>query len=184
MIVFVVAGIVFVIRKAPGDRVEVGAAGVIAVTSVIVAFLLAGKDKRAPAGIVGFAGIAVWTLVFYTSFWIATDTNKYSRDFAKTIVTIIPKSDLLVAYKKVSIINVQYFGKTIPVVKDPNELYKYYERGDWIICRSNYLDELNGHEQLHEVCSQDKPSEKKKSGPGVSLYHQTAPGLPRAGALE
>jgi 4-amino-4-deoxy-L-arabinose transferase-like glycosyltransferase len=175
---FVAAGIVFITRKAPGYRIEVAAAGVIAVASVIVALLLAGKDKRILAGIVGLAGIAVWTLVFYTAFWIATDTDKYSRDFAKSIAAIIPKSDRLVAYYQVSVKTVQYFGKVIPVIDDPNELYKHYESGDWILCDSNYIDELNSHLQLRKVYSKDNTNNEKKRGSGGVLFHKTAPVQP------
>lgn len=175
MIAFVAAGIVFVIRKAPADRVEVAAAGVIAVAAVIVASLLAGKDKRVPAGIVGLAGIAVWTLVFYTAFWIATDIDAPPRDFARTLATIIPKSDQLVTYKHVSMKTVQYFGKVIPVIDDPNELYKHYESGDWVLCDSEYLNELNSRLQLRKVYSKDKIIDEKKSGSSGVLFHKTAP---------
>jgi 4-amino-4-deoxy-L-arabinose transferase-like glycosyltransferase len=180
MLLFIAAGIVFVIIEAPRDTVATTAAGVIAVVAIIAAFLFAGKNKPVVSAIAGFAGIAVWAFVFYTTFWIATDIDAPPRDFARTLVTIIPKSDLLVAYKKVSIKTVQYFGRVIPEVNDVNELNKHYESGDWVLCDSDFLKELNSRLQMRQVYSKEKITDEKKTGSSGVLFHKTA--LVRPGA--
>ena len=181
VLLFIAAGIVFVILQAHDSIIETTAAGLIAIAAIIAAFLLAGKNKQAISTIAGFAGIAVWSFVFYTTFWIATDIDAPPRDFAKTLVTIIPKSDQLVAYKKVSIKTVQYYGKVIPEVNDTNELYKRYESGEWVLCDSEFLNELNIRLQMREVYSKDKKIDEKKSGSSGVLFHKTAPVTPGAG---
>ena len=180
-VLFIISGIVFAILKAPGLLIEVAAASVIAVAGLIGALLLVRKAKVNTACIAGLAGIAVWTTVFYTVFWVTIDVDRYSRDFAKTVAEIIPKTDQFVSYKHVSSRFVQYYGKTIPEVNDSNEVFKRYEEGDWIICSSQYLGEFDLNKQLRTVYSKNITEGEEKEDAGGTLFHKTAPVWPDGG---
>jgi 4-amino-4-deoxy-L-arabinose transferase-like glycosyltransferase len=175
VILFIVSGIIFVIIKAPSGIVVASAAGIISITGIIFALLLYGKNKPVMAVTAAFAGVAVWSAVFYTTFWVTIDVDRYSRDFAKTVAVIIPESGELVAYKHVSSRFVQYFGRTVVEINDPNEVYKHYEDGDWILCGSDYLEEFNSHKHLRTVYLRNIIEGEEKGDAGGAIFHKTAP---------
>ncbi len=146
------------------------------VISAVVSVLFAGGKNAAACG-VGFAGIAVWTMISYASFTVLLDINKGAREFALKIAAIVPQGDKLVAYKNASTRFVQYFGKVVPEIEDKSVLYNRYEQGDWIVATSGYLEDLAGDTRFREVYHKkiDKKGEEKEDT-GGALFHKSAPG--------
>lgn len=146
-------------------------ASVTIVTAAIVAALFAkGENGWGCAAV--FAGVLVWTMISYASFAAFMDGFKYSRDFSKKVAQIVPPTENVIAYKHISSNFVHYFGKTVPVVSDINELYNHYQSGDWIVATSDYIKELTQDNRFREVYHKDKPDQIDKFR---GLFHKSAP---------
>ncbi len=146
-------------------------ASVTIVTAAIVAALFA-KGENGWGCIAVFAGVLVWTMISYASFVAFMDGFKYSRDFSKKVAQIVPPTENIVAYKHISSNFVHYFGKTVPVVSDINELYDRYQSGDWIVATSGYIKELTWDNRFREVYHTDKSDQIDKYR---ALFHKSAP---------
>lgn len=125
--------------------------GIIMIAATFIVTILFVKGKPAAACCVIFSGITVWFMVSFAYFSTSLDENRFSRDFAKDIASIVPPSDKLIAYRGVSNKFVQYFGKVVPVIQDKSLLYERYEQGDWVVCTSAFLNELTQDNRLIEV---------------------------------
>jgi 4-amino-4-deoxy-L-arabinose transferase-like glycosyltransferase len=146
-------------------------ASVTIVTAAVVAALFA-KGKNGWGCMAVFAGVLVWTMISYASFAAFMDGFKYSRDFSKKVAQIVPPTENVIAYKHISSNFVHYFGKTVPVVSDANELYNRYQRGDWIVATSDYIKELTQDNRFREVYHKDNPDQIDKFR---ALFHKSAP---------
>jgi 4-amino-4-deoxy-L-arabinose transferase-like glycosyltransferase len=142
-------------------------ASVTIVTAAIIAALFAkGKNGWGCAAV--FTSVLVWSMISYASFAAFMDGFKYSRDFSKKVAQMVPPAENVIAYKRISSSFVHYFGKTVPVVSDVNELYNHYQNGDWIVATSGYLKELTRDNRFREVYHKDKPDRR-------ALFHKSAP---------
>jgi 4-amino-4-deoxy-L-arabinose transferase-like glycosyltransferase len=127
---------------------------IVAILITLIVAILFSKGKPTAACGVIFSGIVAWIMIFYAGFSTELDADRPARDFAMKIACIVPPSDKLVAYKGVSSIFVQYFGKVVPEIQDKSLLYERYEQGDWTVCVFDHLNELAQDGQLREVyCS-------------------------------
>jgi 4-amino-4-deoxy-L-arabinose transferase-like glycosyltransferase len=144
--------------------VTIVAAGIVAVLFV--------KRKNGWGCTAVFAGVLVWGMISYASFAPLMDVFKYPRDFARKVAQTIPPTANLLAYKSISGNFVYYFGKTVPVVSNANELYNCYQRGDWIVAESGRLKELTQDNRFREVYHKDDPGQ---GGKGRALFHKSAP---------
>lgn len=141
------------------------------VTAAIVAALFAkGKNGWGCAAV--FAGVLVWSMISYASFASLVDGFRYSRDFSKKVAQIVPPGENVIAYKKISSNFVHYFGKTVPVVSDVNELYDRYQSGDWVVATLDGIKELTQDNSFREVYHKDKPDQ---IGEFRALFHKSAP---------
>ncbi|MFZ0034024.1 MAG: glycosyltransferase family 39 protein [Sedimentisphaerales bacterium] len=146
-------------------------ASVTIVTAAIIAALFA-KGKNGWGCTAVFAGVLVWIMISYASFAALMDGFKYSRDFSKKVAQIVPPTENVIAYKHISSCFVHYFGKTVPIVSDINELYNHYQNGDWIVTTSGYIKELTRDNRFREVYHKDKPDQIDKYR---ALFHKSAP---------
>lgn len=122
-----------------------------------------------------FAGVLVWVMISYAEFASVRDEFKYSRDFSKKASQIVPPTENLIAYKHISSGFVHYFGRTVPVISDANELYNRYQNGDWIAAASSRsLKELTQDNRLREVYHKAK-SASQKEDQDRALFHISAP---------
>jgi 4-amino-4-deoxy-L-arabinose transferase-like glycosyltransferase len=130
-------------------------------TTLIVAILFSRRKPAAACGVI-FSGIVAWIMIFYAGFSTVLDVDQGARDFAKKVASIIPPSDKLVAYKGVSSVFTQYFGKVVPEIQDKSLLYERYEQGDWVVCTLDHWDELAQDNRLREVYYRERA--KKEAG--------------------
>jgi 4-amino-4-deoxy-L-arabinose transferase-like glycosyltransferase len=142
----------------------------IATAAIVAALFAKGEDGWGCAAV--FAGVLVWSMISYASFAAFMDGFKYSRDFSKKVAQIVPPTENVIAYKRISSNFVHYFGKTVPVVSDINELYNHYQKGDWIVATSDYIKELTRDNRFREVYHKDKPDQIDKFR---ALFHKSAP---------
>jgi len=142
--------------------VDAVAISIVAILTTLIVAILFSKRKPAAACGVIFSGIVAWIMIFYAGFSTVLDADHPARDFAMKIACIVPPSDKLVAYKGVSSIFVQYFGKVVPGIQDKSLLYERYEQGDWVVCTFDHLDELAQDDRLREVYSSER--EKREAG--------------------
>jgi hypothetical protein len=146
-------------------------ASVTIVTAAVVAALFAkGENGWGCAAV--FASVLVWSMISYASFAAFMDGFKYSRDFSKKVAQIVPPTENVIAYKRISSNFVHYFGKTVPVVSDINELYNHYQSGGWIVATSDYIKELTRDNRFREVYHKDNPDQIDKFR---ALFHKSAP---------
>jgi 4-amino-4-deoxy-L-arabinose transferase-like glycosyltransferase len=145
-------------------------ASVTIVTAAVVAALFA-KGENGWGCTAIFAGVLVWTMISYASFAAFMDGFKYSRDFSKKVAQIVPPTENVIAYKRISSNFVHYFGKTVPVVSDINELYNHYQSGDWIVATSGYIKELTRDNRFRVVYHNNKADQIDKYR---ALFHKSA----------
>jgi 4-amino-4-deoxy-L-arabinose transferase-like glycosyltransferase len=146
-------------------------ASVTIVTAAVVAALFAkGENGWGCAAV--FASVLVWSMISYASFAAFMDGFKYSRDFSKKVAQIVLPTENVIAYKRISSNFVHYFGKTVPVVSDINELYNHYQSGGWIVATSDYIKELTRDNRFREVYHKDNPDQIDKFR---ALFHKSAP---------
>jgi hypothetical protein len=103
------------------------------------------------------------------------DYNRHSRDFSRRLAEIVPQSDRLVAYERVSMRSVHYFGRVIPVITDKSQLYAHYEDGDWVIATGDHLKKLIQDGRLRKVYYRDKAEHRRQQDTSGALFHKSAP---------
>jgi len=138
-----------------------------AITSVLFA-----KGKNSWGCTVVFAGVLVWNMISYASFASLVDGFRYSRDFSKEAAQIVPPAENVIAYKHVSSNFVHYFGKTVPIVSDVNEVYTHYQNGDWVVATSAHVIDLAMDSRFREVYHNNKMDQIDKYR---ALFHKSAP---------
>ena len=149
---------------------------IITIAASLFVILLFAKGKPPFACAAIFAGIVVWFMTanfYFSSFF---DVNRPSKDFAERVARIVPQSDNLVAYRGISSRFVQYFGKVVPTVGDSNALCEYYDRGDWIIAISPFLEELDRTGcTFRKIYRSKKFSDEGKEDSRGVLFHKSVP---------
>jgi 4-amino-4-deoxy-L-arabinose transferase-like glycosyltransferase len=98
--------------------------------------------RTAAACITVFLGVTVWFMVTYGIFEDSFDYNQNSVNFSNEVAKIVPADGKLIAYKEISKKSVYYVGRIIPVITERSLLDEHYEKGDWVIAISDYLEEL------------------------------------------
>jgi len=122
-----------------------------------------------------FLGIVVLFMVSYRSFTNLWDINRYSRIFATNSAKIVPPESSLIAYKNVSKRFVHYFGRVVPEVEDESLLYRHYEKGDWVVATSDYLNELLQDGGFRMVYYKEKAERQGNADTAGALFNKTAP---------
>ncbi|MDD5064049.1 MAG: glycosyltransferase family 39 protein [Phycisphaerae bacterium] len=146
------------------------ASATIVAAAIIAALFAKGKNGWGCTAV--FAGVLVVSMISYASFAASTDEFRYSRDFSKKVAQIVPPTENIVVYKHVSSNFVHYFGTTVPVVSDADELYNCYQRGYWIAAASGYMKELTQDNRFREVYRKENSGWREVSG---ALFHKSAP---------
>jgi len=137
---------------------------------VTVILLIRGKPGRAAVSV--FTGITVFILLSFYNFSAIADNDANSRDFARKIAGLVPASDKLVAYGRLTSKFVQYYGQVVPEIYDLPELKEYYNRGCWVLCLSNNTAGLKD-ENLSIIYSCERKDNNKSDTAGV-LFHNSA----------
>ncbi len=144
--------------------------GIITIAISLAVAILFSRGKPAAACGAIFGGIIIWVMICNAGFLAVLDVERGLRVFAKKVARIVPQSDKLVAYQHVSSKFVQYFGKVVPEIQDKSLLYERYEKGDWVFCTFDCLDELTQDDQLRKVYS-SKRAESKAGNIFGSVYY-------------
>jgi 4-amino-4-deoxy-L-arabinose transferase-like glycosyltransferase len=169
-----VAGCGYLIKTYPNMATEalvLGAVTIILTISVVVLFA-AGKHTVACSTL--FGGIVVLVMVGYVTFLIPLDYNRPSRDFSRKLAQIVPQSDNLIAYERVSNRTVHYFGRVIPEIMDIPLLYERYEQGDWVVAADEQLEKLQTDGRFRMVYYKEKADRRQEDVPGA-LFNKSAP---------
>lgn len=143
---------------------------IVTMAAVLVVAILFSKRKPAAACGAIVSGIIVWIMIFYAGFSTVLDVDRPARDFAIKVAQVVPPSDKLVAYQNISGIFVQYFGRVVPAIQDKLLLSERYEKGDWVVCDFDYLDELAQDNRLKEVYSSERAN-REIGNIFVKLYY-------------
>jgi 4-amino-4-deoxy-L-arabinose transferase-like glycosyltransferase len=122
-----------------------------------------------------FSSIVVWFMVTYGSFEGLFDRNQYSEDFLKKVAEIVPANGNLIAYKYTSKKSVHYLGRIIPVVTERSLLDEHYEKGDWVIATSDYLDELLRDVGFRIVYYKENAAYRGHARAPAALLHKAPP---------
>jgi 4-amino-4-deoxy-L-arabinose transferase-like glycosyltransferase len=168
VVVGIVIASVCIAKLSPVNLYEMS---ILATVTIVVAAVIAALFAKGENGwgcVAIFAGILVWTMISYVSFAGHVDGFQYSRDFSKKVAQMVPQGENVIAYKYISSSFVHYFGKTVPVVSDVNELYNRYQNGDWIVAISGHIKELTRDSRFREVYSEEKRGQCR------ALFHKTA----------
>jgi hypothetical protein len=83
----------------------------------------------------------------------------------------MPKTERLVAYKNISETFVHYFGRTVPKIKDIQELYQRYQQGDWVVATSGYVAELEKDSRFEQANYRPGQSDLQRDAAG-GLFHK------------
>jgi 4-amino-4-deoxy-L-arabinose transferase-like glycosyltransferase len=154
------------------SKVIIVAVIAIALTAAIA--VLFAKGRAAAACGTLFAGIIALVIISFAFFFNPLDSDKYPMYFSRRLAQIVPQADRLEAYKDISMRNVYYFGRVIPVIEDKSQLYEDYEKGDWVVAVGEHLKELTEDGRFRIVYYDKKAEvEKRKDVPG-GLFNKTA----------
>jgi len=152
---------------------EIIIALIILILTVAVVILFAKGRAAAACGML-FTGIIVLVIISFAFFFNPLDSDKYPMNFSRRLAQIVPAADRLEAYKDISMRNVYYFGRVIPVTADKSKLYDDYEQGDWVVAVGEDLKELHDDGRFRLVYYDEKEEvEKRKDVPG-GLFNKTA----------
>jgi 4-amino-4-deoxy-L-arabinose transferase-like glycosyltransferase len=138
---------------------------------LIVIIVLFTRQKPGWATISVFSGIAVFILLCFYNFSVAADVDADPRDFARRIAALVPDSDKLIAYRRVTAAFVQYYGQVVPEISDLAELKEHYDQGCWIVCLSDNTVGLR-NENLNIVYSCERKDKRRSDSAGV-LFHNS-----------
>lgn len=174
VIALAVAGGGYLIKTYPNMATEALVLSALTVILVITVVVLFAARKPAVACGTLFGGIVVLVMVGYVTFLNPLDYNRPSRDFSRKLAQIVPQSDNLIAYERVSNRTVHYFGKVIPEIMDMPKLYERYEQGDWVVVAGEQLEKLQMDGRLRMVYYEDKADRRKQDVHGA-LFHKSAP---------
>ncbi|HUW18128.1 MAG TPA: glycosyltransferase family 39 protein [Sedimentisphaerales bacterium] len=177
----VIAGTVYIAQKRRDILSESIVLGVPTIAIAAAVALLFAKRKPAAALGMVFAGIVAWVMISKACFATMLDVDRHSRDFARKVAQIVPQSDRLVAYRHVSSRFVQYFGKVVPEIQDRSELSRRYRQGDWVVCSSEYLEDLTQDKGLRRIYYRAPIAGEEKEDAGGVLFHRTAPVMENTG---
>jgi 4-amino-4-deoxy-L-arabinose transferase-like glycosyltransferase len=172
ILVGAIGGLIFIALAMPQLLGRSLVLGMLAIAATVIVLILFARARPAAASGALFTGIVVWIMVCFAGFSTVLDDDRYARDFARSVVRIVPPSDRLVAYGQISGRFVQYFGKVVPGIRDESILHDRYEQGDWVVCTYDYLKELTSNDRLRQVYHQEQHG---KEDTGGALFHKSAP---------
>jgi 4-amino-4-deoxy-L-arabinose transferase-like glycosyltransferase len=177
-IVTIVAGVVvltvYVAVIYRGFLAEAISIAIMAVVMAAAIAVLFAKGRAAAACGTLFAGIIALVIISYAFFFNPLDSDKYPMYFSRRLAQIVPAADRLDAYKDISMRNVYYFGRVIPVIADKSELYEDYEQGDWIVAVDEHLKELTDDSRFRMVYYDKKAEVEKRKDVAGGLFKKTA----------
>ena len=143
---------------------------IIILTGFCVAMIFLKKNNKIFACITMFVSITIFVIAFSLCFSSTVDNEKYTRDFARKIASIVPAPDRLVTYKNISSIFVQYYGQIVPEITDFSKLREHYNQGDWIVCLSGNVTGLKD-ENYNIIYACERKDKSKSDSTGV-LFHK------------
>lgn len=140
---------------------------------VVVVEVMFARGKVVPALGMLSVGLVIWVVTLYTGHAAVFNIDRYSRDFAGQISQIVPAGEKLVAYRAISSRFVHYFGQVVPIIEDKSQLQEYYDRGAWVVCTYDHLQELVPDKLFRRVYYKERPKDGKEDAGGV-LLHKSA----------
>jgi 4-amino-4-deoxy-L-arabinose transferase-like glycosyltransferase len=149
----------------------------IAITAVVMAVaitVLFAKGRAAAACGTLFTCIIVLAIISYAVFFEPLDSGRYPMYFSRRLAQIVPATDRLEAYKDISMRNVYYFGRVIPVIADKSKLYDDYQNGDWVVAVGGQLKELTDDGRFRMVYYDKEAELKERNDVGGGLFNKTA----------
>lgn len=152
------------------------AAAAIVLTTTIAAFFARGKRIHGTTAV--FAGLMIIGMLLYSLFINPLNRNDPSRQFSLTLAKVVPPSDKLAAFEFVSNRTVHYFGRAIPEIIDPDELFEHYDAGGWVVATVSHLEKLRTDSRFKMVYFQKQAERKKHKDGAGAIFHKSAPKWP------
>jgi hypothetical protein len=117
-----------------------------------------------------FASIAFMVYVAFDA--VNVDKERELKEFSLLISARVPKNERLVAYKNLSEAFVHYFGRTVPVIKDIQDIYQRYQQGDWVVATRGYVETLEKDGRFEQAHYKPWQSDLRGDAAG-RLFHKS-----------
>jgi len=118
---------------------------VLAVGTIIVTVLtltLFAKNRPVYGWASICVGYCILIMIAYSTIALPRSSTRFARKFALDVKNQIPQNENLIAYERITMRFVFYFGRIVPIVEDKEQLYQRYQQGDWVVATGEYFDEL------------------------------------------
>jgi 4-amino-4-deoxy-L-arabinose transferase-like glycosyltransferase len=118
-----------------------------------------------------FVSIAFMVYVRFDAMYIV-DNNRAIKEFSIQIASTVPKTERLIAYKRISSTFVHYFGRAVPVIEDVQELYQRYQQGDWVVATPERVEILEKDGRFEQAHYKPEQSDLRRDAAG-GLFHKS-----------
>lgn len=145
----------------------IGSAVLIGVAGYFVRSSSRLRHLTVPLFIVGFGTTCLFGLSIHDRLF---DDYRPTMDFALKVRDLVPADEELFVYGDLPNTFLHYYGRPVPVVKEPEAVRSHYLQGHWVIVLSSDLPDECRRQGCQIVFARDKQSQRRHDIYGYLLH--------------